>query len=300
MEEKDTPLTDNDGEQLKDNFYHGVISKIFWSNETGVIHSDSGKEVPFIFAFVTLIGAPRQDINFLRPGMRVGFDVGWTSKGLRASTIKIYDLYQDDLVLGSNEALLDPTAEHHSVADHPISRYRPQEMHETEAPRYQHRRSRPRPTAQEQTDGDARSQTQEHKRPEGPPQPVESSRVPPRPYRQDQQPRSQNRPDRRPREGEQNRADVRPQGPGQNRQDTRQDPRQDTRQGQNRQDTRQDARQGQGGRRPEPRPQGPRRNEPSRPQARPNVAQPTDGQADTTAPQADERSRRLRRRRGRR
>ena len=45
----------NDGEQQGDMFYHGVVSKIFWSSENGVIHSDSGKEVPFIFAFVTLL-----------------------------------------------------------------------------------------------------------------------------------------------------------------------------------------------------------------------------------------------------
>ena len=51
--------------------------------------------MPFVFEFVTLLGAPRQDINFLRPGMRVGFDVGWTSKGLRASVIKIYDLFAE-------------------------------------------------------------------------------------------------------------------------------------------------------------------------------------------------------------
>ncbi len=75
----------------KDNFYHGIVTKIFSSNDTGVIKSDSGKEVPFTFAFVTLIGAPRHDIRYLCEGMRVGFDVGWTSKGLRATVIKIYE-----------------------------------------------------------------------------------------------------------------------------------------------------------------------------------------------------------------
>jgi hypothetical protein len=94
--ERENSLSEN-GRQPGDHFYHGVISKIFWSNETGVIRSDSGREVPFVFEFVTLLGAPRQDINFLRPGMRVGFDVGWTSKGLRASVIKIYDLFEETL-----------------------------------------------------------------------------------------------------------------------------------------------------------------------------------------------------------
>jgi cold shock CspA family protein len=80
------------GEQPGDLFYHGVISKIFWRNETGVIHSDSGKDISFAFPFVTLLGAPRQDIRFLREGMRVGFDVSRTPKGLRVSIIKIYEL----------------------------------------------------------------------------------------------------------------------------------------------------------------------------------------------------------------
>lgn len=92
--ERENALSEN-GRPPGDHFYHGVIKKIFWSNETGVIRSDSGRDVPFVFEFVTLLGAPRQDINFLRPGMRVGFDVGWTSKGLRASVIKIYDLFAE-------------------------------------------------------------------------------------------------------------------------------------------------------------------------------------------------------------
>jgi cold shock CspA family protein len=89
--ERNKELTSG-GEQPGDLFYHGIISKIFWRNETGVIHSDSGKDFPFVFPFVTLLGVPRQDIQFLREGMRVGFDVNQTSKGLRVSVIKIYEL----------------------------------------------------------------------------------------------------------------------------------------------------------------------------------------------------------------
>ena len=90
--EKEKELS-NDGERQGDLFYHGIVSKIFWSSESGVIHSESGKEFPFAFPFVKLIGVPRPDIRFLREGMRVGFDVGRTPKGLRVSVIKIYDLY---------------------------------------------------------------------------------------------------------------------------------------------------------------------------------------------------------------
>ena len=89
--ERNKELTSG-GEQPADLFYHGVISKIFWRNETGVIHSDTGKDIPFAFPFVTLLGVSCQDIQFLREGMRVGFDVSRTPKGLRVSVIKVYEL----------------------------------------------------------------------------------------------------------------------------------------------------------------------------------------------------------------
>lgn len=76
---------------MPDYFYKGIIHKIIASAESGIVLSDSGKEIPFVFPFVRLIGAPRLDIRYLTEGMRVGFDVGWTAKGLRVSTIKIYD-----------------------------------------------------------------------------------------------------------------------------------------------------------------------------------------------------------------
>ena len=74
-----------------DRFYKGVIHKISADTESGVVRSDSGKQIPFVFPFLRLIGAPRQDVRFLTEGMRVGFDVGWTDKGLRIATIKIDD-----------------------------------------------------------------------------------------------------------------------------------------------------------------------------------------------------------------
>lgn len=86
----DQDITHND-RQPEDLFYHGVISKIFWRYESGIVRSDSGKEISFSFQFVTLLGVPRQDMRFLHEGMSVGFDVGWTSKGLRVMVIKIYD-----------------------------------------------------------------------------------------------------------------------------------------------------------------------------------------------------------------
>ena len=89
--EQDTDNTP-DGAQAGDRFYQGIIQKISWGNETGVVQSNSGKTYPFIFPYVTLLGAPRHDLRFLYEGMRVGFDVGWTSSGLRVTVIKVYDL----------------------------------------------------------------------------------------------------------------------------------------------------------------------------------------------------------------
>jgi len=73
-----------------DLFYHGTIATVNWSRGDGVVRSDNGREIPFDFQFVTMIGGRRR-IEHLLPGMRVGFDVGWTSKGLRITAIKIYD-----------------------------------------------------------------------------------------------------------------------------------------------------------------------------------------------------------------
>ena len=142
--EREIPLTEN-GEQPRDHFYHGVISKIYWSNETGVIRSDSGREIPFVFAFVTLIGAPRQDINFLRPGMRVGFDVGWTSKGLRASVIKIYDLFEETIAPEPTETVESRSGQSHreEIAGHQPDRQRYLEAYGVPDPsRYRQRRQR--------------------------------------------------------------------------------------------------------------------------------------------------------------
>ena len=51
---------------------------------SGLIRSMSGREIPFQFPFVQVVGAPlggkMPGIQLLREGARVGFDVGWTSR----------------------------------------------------------------------------------------------------------------------------------------------------------------------------------------------------------------------------
>jgi len=73
-----------------DHFYKGVIASVHWGHERGAIRSVSGREIQFEFPFVTVVGE-RRSVESLHPGMRVGFDVGQTSGGLRVTTLKVYD-----------------------------------------------------------------------------------------------------------------------------------------------------------------------------------------------------------------
>jgi cold shock CspA family protein len=73
----------------KDLFCHGVISKLFPSNNMGLVRTESGREVAFSFDLVILVGEIKNP-NDLKEGQEVGYDVGWTSKGLRVTKIKTY------------------------------------------------------------------------------------------------------------------------------------------------------------------------------------------------------------------
>lgn len=73
-------------------FYRGLIVFLDSVRGHGTIRTYSGREIRFQFPFVHVIGAPiggrAPGIDRLRRGDIVGFDVGWTSKGLRITTIK--------------------------------------------------------------------------------------------------------------------------------------------------------------------------------------------------------------------
>jgi hypothetical protein len=79
-------------EQFPENFYTGLIVFLDRVRGRGAVRTYSGKEIPFEFPHVTLIGAPiggrMPGIQLLNEGDTVGFDVGWTSKGLRITTIR--------------------------------------------------------------------------------------------------------------------------------------------------------------------------------------------------------------------
>lgn len=73
----------------KDLFHQGVISKLFPSNNMGLVRAESGREIPFSFEFVVLLGEAK-NLADLKEGQEVGYDLGWTSKGLRVTKIKVY------------------------------------------------------------------------------------------------------------------------------------------------------------------------------------------------------------------
>ena len=81
-----------DRERFPGGFYRGLIVFLDRVRGRGVIRSYSGRELRFEFPFVTVVGAPIggrfPGIDLLQQGDMIGFDVGWTSKGLRVTKIK--------------------------------------------------------------------------------------------------------------------------------------------------------------------------------------------------------------------
>ena len=80
-----------DSERFPGNFYQGMIFKLDRARGHGILRSHSGREFEFVFPFVHVVGAKiggrMPGIDLLHEGDVVGFDVGWTSKGLRVTTI---------------------------------------------------------------------------------------------------------------------------------------------------------------------------------------------------------------------
>ena len=82
--EKD-PLTSTRG----DYYHQGVITKLFPSNNTGVVRTESGRELTFSYELVILMGEVQSPLD-LKVGESVGYDLGWTSSGLRVTKIRTY------------------------------------------------------------------------------------------------------------------------------------------------------------------------------------------------------------------
>ena len=78
-----------------DLYHHGVITKLFPSNNTGIVRIESGRELFFSYDFVTLTGEIQSPLD-LTVGQPVGYDLGWTPRGLRITKIKTYPSAEPD------------------------------------------------------------------------------------------------------------------------------------------------------------------------------------------------------------
>lgn len=87
MSDADVPGQAGEGQESADKFYHGRIEKLFRGSRMGVVRSGNGREIRFEFLHLTMVG-PLRRFEDLREGMPVGFDVGWTSKGLRVTVLR--------------------------------------------------------------------------------------------------------------------------------------------------------------------------------------------------------------------
>jgi hypothetical protein len=84
--DEDTPF--DEGQPSEERFYLGNIRKLFLGSQSGIVRSQSGREIAFVWLHVEKLGRVR-DFEDLREGMLVGFDVGWTSRGLRVTVMQV-------------------------------------------------------------------------------------------------------------------------------------------------------------------------------------------------------------------
>lgn len=84
----DEPVADEPPSSDAEKFYQGTIEKLLGGSRMGVVRSGNGRQIPFEFAYVVMLGAVTR-FEDLRVGMRVGFDVGWTSSGLRVTILRV-------------------------------------------------------------------------------------------------------------------------------------------------------------------------------------------------------------------
>jgi hypothetical protein len=70
-----------------DRFYRGTVFRVQYGRGTGLLRTGSGREIRFEVPYVEFLDGGR--IFDLVEGLEVGYDVGWTSRGLRVTKIKI-------------------------------------------------------------------------------------------------------------------------------------------------------------------------------------------------------------------
>jgi hypothetical protein len=74
----------------RERFYQGTILRLHPGSRSGTVRTGNGRDVAFLLRDVYILGTTR-GFAALREGMRVGFDLGWTSRGVRVTTIRVYE-----------------------------------------------------------------------------------------------------------------------------------------------------------------------------------------------------------------
>ena len=93
---------------VNDLFYHGTIHRLSSKKNTGIVRTSSGREIPFSFELVTLFG-PVKNPYELREGLVVGYDMSWTSDGLKVTKIKTYRRAGEEQV-NAHDSIAESTA----------------------------------------------------------------------------------------------------------------------------------------------------------------------------------------------
>jgi len=83
------PPDDRPAEDPRDRFYRGVLVRLRPGSHTGVVRTGSGRDVEFALRDIRLLGSS-DGFAGLREGMEVGFDLGWTSRGVRVTLLKVF------------------------------------------------------------------------------------------------------------------------------------------------------------------------------------------------------------------
>jgi hypothetical protein len=77
-------------EETSELFYRGILLHFARGTGMGVVRSSrTGREVPFELVHVLVLGSQGEPVSSegLSEGMEVGYDVGWTSRGLRVTKL---------------------------------------------------------------------------------------------------------------------------------------------------------------------------------------------------------------------
>ena len=87
-----TPLR-NEKEEIfvstEDFFPKGEIAKFFTNQDYGFIRDQHGRDIYFHLGELDFVG-PKNNKSYIKVGVKIGYDLSWTSHGEHVRKIKIY------------------------------------------------------------------------------------------------------------------------------------------------------------------------------------------------------------------